>query len=88
MQFNAVVETNISAFERMARELAPYVDRCIFSFVEMYKKLETNMSETILMNDEDKIRLAEGMGKLLQSTDSFCKPAAQTAIIPALAFII
>lgn len=58
------IERHLSAFERMARELAPYVDRCIFSFVEMYKKPETNMPEIILMNDEDKMRLAEGMGKI------------------------
>lgn len=58
------IERHLSAFERMARELSPYVDRCIFSFVEMYKKLETNMPEIILMNDEDRIRLAKGMGKI------------------------
>lgn len=38
---------HLQTFEQMARELSPYVDRCIFSFVEMYKKLEVNMPELI-----------------------------------------
>ena len=33
----------------MAKELASYIDRCIFSFVEMYKKLEVNMPDLILL---------------------------------------
>ena len=30
-------------FNYMAERISPYIDRCIFSFVEMYKKLEKNM---------------------------------------------
>lgn len=30
-------------FDYMSEKLSPYIDRCIFSFVEMYKKLRTNM---------------------------------------------
>ncbi len=33
------VKRHLETFERMASALAPYIDRCIFSFVEMYKKL-------------------------------------------------
>lgn len=57
------ISTHLETFERMARELAPYVDRCIFSFVEMYKKLETNMPELIPLTGEDKDILARGMGE-------------------------
>ena len=39
------IERHLETFDRMARELTPYVSRCIFSFVEMYKKLEVNMPE-------------------------------------------
>ena len=39
------IERHLETFDRMACELTPYVDRCIFSFVEMYKKLEVNMPE-------------------------------------------
>lgn len=44
--------------------LAPHIDRCIFSFVEMYKKLETNMPELILLTEQEKIMLAEGFGEI------------------------
>lgn len=56
------VQAHMETFERMASELAPHVDRCIFSFVEMYKKLETNMPELIPLTDNDKERLARGLG--------------------------
>ena len=34
------VTRHLETFARMARVLAPHVDRCIFSFVEMYRKLQ------------------------------------------------
>ena len=42
-----MLKRHLETFERMASALAPYIDRCIFSFVEMYKKLEVNMPEII-----------------------------------------
>jgi hypothetical protein len=58
------IQTHLDTFEWMAKELAPFVDRCIFSFVEMYKKLETNMPELIPLTDRDKEALAEGLGAI------------------------
>lgn len=58
------VETHLQTFEYMANMLAPHIDRCIFSFVEMYKKLETNMPELILLTEQEKIMLAEGFGEI------------------------
>lgn len=46
-------------FSSMAKILSPYIDRCIFSFVEMYKKLEVNMRELIPLKTEDINALAE-----------------------------
>ena len=48
----------------MAEEIAPHIDRCIFSFVEMYRKLETNMPELIALTEEDKDTLARGLGEI------------------------
>ena len=31
------IERHFEKFERMSKTLAPHIDRCIFSFVEMYK---------------------------------------------------
>lgn len=58
------VEKHFETFEYMAKRLAPYIDRCIFSFVEPNKKLERNMSELIQLTEADKLRLAEGLGKI------------------------
>ncbi len=58
------ISYHMEAFEKMAAMLAQYIDRCIFSFVEMYKKLETNMPELILLSEKDKERLAQGLGAI------------------------
>lgn len=57
-------ERHLQTFAAMAEQLAPHIDRCIFSFVEMYKKLESNMPELIPLTQADKERLAEGMGAI------------------------
>lgn len=58
------LETHINTFEKMAKILSSYVDRCIFSFVEMYKKLEYNMPELIPLTKQDKEILAENLGNI------------------------
>ena len=58
------IETHLKTFEKMARELSPYIDRCIFSFVEMYKKLEYNMPEIIMMSAENMDVLAQRFGEI------------------------
>ena len=58
------ISYHMEIFEKMAKTLAPYIDRCIFSFVEMYKKLEKNMPEIILLSEEDKNALANGFGAI------------------------
>ena len=56
------IRRHLDTFPWMARDLAPYIDRCIFSFVEMYKKLETNMPEIIPMSETERDALARGLG--------------------------
>ncbi|MDE6598111.1 MAG: DUF1848 domain-containing protein [Clostridia bacterium] len=58
------VEKHFETFEYMAKRLAPFIDRCIFSFVEMYKKLQRNMPELIPLTEEDKLKLAERLGEI------------------------
>ena len=57
------VSVHEKTFSSMAKTLAPYIDRCIFSFVEMYRKLEVNMSELIPLSVEDMNTLAEILGR-------------------------
>lgn len=58
------VSRHLETFERMAQKLAPHIDRCIFSFVEMYRKLEVNLPELIPLTEEDRDALAEGLGQI------------------------
>ncbi len=58
------VERHFKTFEHMASELYPYIDRCIFSFVEMYKKLEVNMPELLPVSENDRNVIAEGLGSI------------------------
>ena len=58
------VERHLETFERMAQRLAPHIDRCIFSFVEMYKKLAWNMPELVPLSEGDRDRIAQGLGAI------------------------
>ena len=60
------IERHLETFDRMAEALAPCVGRCIFSFVGMYKKLEYNMPELRSVTPEQRLILAEGMGRIAQ----------------------
>lgn len=58
------VRRHLDTFERMASRLSGRIDRCIFSFVEMYKKLQINMPELIPLTEKDKDDLAAGLGAI------------------------
>lgn len=58
------VERHFNTFEYIAEKLEGKFDRCIFSFVEMYKKHEINFPELIPLTDEQKNIIAEGIGKI------------------------
>ena len=57
------VERHAQTFRWLCGQLAPYIDRCIFSFVEIYKKLQVNMPELIPFSESDMNILAEILGK-------------------------
>lgn len=61
---NYTVEKHLETFEYMAEIISPLVYRCIFSFVDMYKKVEENIAEIILITDEDKVKLLKGIGEI------------------------
>lgn len=61
------IDTHKKTFEYMAQKLAPYIDRCVFSFVEMYKKLQSNMPELIPLGIEDMNMLAQILGDIAKS---------------------
>lgn len=57
---------HMETFAYLAARLSGHVDRCIFSFVEMYKKLQANMPELIPLTEADKDTLARGLGGIAQ----------------------
>lgn len=58
------VQRHLGTFEDMASRISPYVDRCIFSFVEMYRKLDTNMPEIVPLSEKDMDDIASGLGSI------------------------
>lgn len=60
------IERHLKTFTKMAEKLAPHIDRCIFSFVEMYKKLEYNMPKIIPFSEDDMNEIAKGLGAIAE----------------------
>lgn len=58
------VEILIDTFEYIASKIHNNISFALFSFVEMYKKLEFNMPEIMPFTEEDKIKLVKEIGKI------------------------
>lgn len=58
------VERHLEPFGHLCNRLAGHVDRCIFSFVEMYRKLADTFPELEPVSDAQKEELARGMGEI------------------------
>lgn len=58
------LEKHLETFEHIAQKISPLVCRCIFSFVDMYKKVEENMPEIIPFTQEDEKVLLKGIGEI------------------------
>ena len=58
------VRRHLETFEHMASRLCGHIDRCIFSFVEMYKKLHTYMPDLIPLTVKEMDVLAAGLGAI------------------------
>lgn len=69
-------ELHYKTFDHIAQKLSPHIDRCIFSFVEMYKKLKTNMPEIILLTNEDKIEIAKNIGLIAKKYNMIIQTCA------------
>ncbi|MBR1907706.1 DUF1848 domain-containing protein [bacterium] len=70
------IDCHLRTFEDMARQLSPHIDRCIFSFVEMYKKLAVNMPELKHISEYDKMTLARGLGEIAQKYNIYLQTCA------------
>lgn len=58
------IPRHLETFEYIAGRLAGHIDRCIFSFVEMYKKHQVNLPELITINPDEMDKIAQGLGRI------------------------
>ena len=56
------VARHLETFEYIAGRLSGHIDRCIFSFVEMYSKHKTNLPQLIPLTASDMDAAASGLG--------------------------
>ena len=68
---------HLKTFERMSMRLSGHIDRCIFSFVEMYKKLSVNMPELEPMTEAQKTIIAKGLGEIAQKYNIHLQTCAE-----------
>lgn len=61
------VEHHLKCFEEMTRTLKPYTNFCIFSFVQLYKKLSFTFPELRAVSAAEKKILLSEMGKIAKS---------------------
>lgn len=70
------IDYHLQTFEMMSTRLSGHIDRCIFSFVEMYKKLSLNMPELKPMTEGEKLILAKGMGNIAAKYNIYLQTCA------------
>ena len=54
----------IKAFDYIASKVCNYINRVVFSFVQIYKKLETNFPEIVPFTDNDKDEILRGISQI------------------------
>lgn len=63
------IDYHLQVFEKICEKIVPYVNFCIFSFVDMYKRLDVNMPEIIPLKSEAMDVLLENLSKIAGSYD-------------------
>ncbi len=60
------MQVHRTTFAYMAERLAGHINRCIFSFVQMYRKLKFNMPELLPVTSEQRNEIAAMLGGIAQ----------------------
>ena len=71
------IDYHLKIFESMSKQLSGHIDRCIFSFVEMYKKLSVNMPELEPMTEAQKTIIAKGLGEIAKQYNIHLQTCAE-----------
>lgn len=54
----------VRGFEYIASRVCDYINKVVFSFIEVYKKLEINFPELIPFTKEEKIKVLIKLGEI------------------------
>ncbi len=65
------IDWHLKSFEKLAEALSEHVDRCVFSFLDIYPKIKRNIStcNARVCNGEDMVFLAKGMAEIGRRND-------------------
>ena len=58
------VDFHISAFEKMASELSGYTNRCIISFIDIYKKVARNFPEARALTKNERLTIGKAFAEI------------------------
>ena len=61
------IARHLDTFEWLCGQLAGHVDRCIFSFVDVYRKLEHNFPNLLVPDSSERNELARNLGRIAAS---------------------
>lgn len=70
-------QRHIEEFAHMARRLSGYVDTCVISFVDLYKKVQRNFPECREVPEEARLRLGEEFVRIARECGMTVKTCAE-----------
>lgn len=73
------VDRHLESFEHIASCVHGYVNNCIFSFVDMYRKVYRNMPEIIEFKEDEKKQILEGLSSIADKYDLTLQSCADTS---------
>lgn len=71
------VEWHIRMFEKMAQTLSGYTRTCVISFIDIYKKVESNFPEAREVSQKDKLTLGKAFIETARKHNMIVKPCAE-----------
>jgi DNA repair photolyase len=77
------IEYHIKWFEYIAKKLEGYTNKCIISFIDMYKKCERNLKDVniIKLENNDKIQIASKLSNIAKKFNISMESCAETILL-------
>lgn len=71
------LERHIYDFEKMAETLAGYTHTCVISFIDLYKKVQTNFPQAKRVSREERLTLGKEFVRIAAKFDMTIRPCAE-----------